>query len=152
MKKIILISVAVLLALSLTACEKAVEEETTEEAVELTTEDPATKELRGMLYAVTAEETKTNEFMCVGGEITPERIAAGFTGWTGINFGVTSVKDETTKTITVTWKNTSAAVTKKLVANEGFEFTSYEEMKTFMETSLAESIVKNMGDYTVVFE
>ena len=152
MKKYVLILLSVLIIISLTACDnKVVQEETTEEKVQ-TTETTTAEEIRGQLYAVIAgADTKTNEFMCVGGTVTPERIAAGFTGWTGINFGITSVTDEATKTITITWKDTSAAVTKDLTANEGFEFADYDAMKTFMENSLKETIIKNMGSYTVVF-
>lgn len=152
MKKSILILLSALIIISLTACSNTVaEEETTEEQVQ-TTETTTAAEIRGQLYAVIeGADTRTNEFMCTGGTITPERIAAGFTGWTGINFGVTSVTDEATKTITITWKDTSAAVTKDLTANEGFEFADYEAMKAFMENSLKETIVKNMGEYTVVF-
>ncbi|MBQ8209922.1 MAG: hypothetical protein IJZ35_05010 [Clostridia bacterium] len=154
MKKIALILLSALLILSLTACAKTAEEETTEEQTPVqTTETTTSNEITGLLYAVIeGSDTKTNEFMCTGGTITPERIAAGFTGWTGIKFSLTSVTDETTKTITVNWNDTSAMVTKDLTANDGFEFDSYEEMKAFMEQSLTETIVKNIGGYTVVFE
>lgn len=152
MKKYVLILLSVLMMISLAACSGNVaEEETTEEQVQVT-ETTTTDEIRGQLYAVIdGQDTKTNEFMCVGGTVTPERIAAGFTGWTGINFGISAVTDEATKTITITWKDTSAAVTKDLTANEGFEFADYDAMKTFMENSLKETIIKNMGSYTVVF-
>lgn len=152
MKKFALILLSAIILLSLTACDNTVvQEETTEEQTQ-TAEITTTEEIRGLLYAVIdGADTRTNEFMCVGGTVTPERIAAGFTGWTGINFGVTSVTDEQAKTITITWKDTSAAVTKDLTANEGFVFTDYETMKTFMENSLKETIVKNMGDYTIEF-
>lgn len=154
MKKAIIILLAFTLIFTFASCAKTAEEETTEPQTvnQSQTESTTAEQIKGLLYAVIeGKDTRTNEFMCTGGTITPERIAAGFTGWTGINFGVTSETDETTKTITITWKDTSAMVTKDLTANEGFEFASYEEMKNFMQNSLKESIVKNMGEYTVVF-
>ena len=153
MKKFTLLLLSALLILSFSACSKTPDEEsTTEESTVQTPETTTSNEIRGLLYAVIeGKDTRTNEFMCTGGTLTPERIAAGFTGWTGINFGITSVTDEATKTITITWKATSAMVTKNTTANEGFEFASYEELKTFMQNSLTETIVKNMGEYTVVY-
>lgn len=153
MKKFALILLSALIIISLTACSKTVADEETTQEQPQTTETTTTEEIRGTLYAVIdGKDAKTNEFMCTGGTITPERIAAGFTGWTGINFGITSVTDEENKTITITWKDTSSAVTKDLTANDGFVFDSHEEMQTFMENSLAKSIVMNMGDYTVIFK
>lgn len=153
MKKFALLLLSALLIISLTACSKTpAEEGTTEEQTVQMPETTTSGEIRGLLYAVIeGKDTRTNEFMCTGGTLTPERIAAGFTGWTGINFGITSVTDEATKTITITWKSTSAMVTKNTSANEGFEFASYDEMKAFMQNSLTETIVKNMGEYTVVY-
>lgn len=150
MKKFTLILISALLTFSLCACAQTAEEETTEEPVQETT---TLETITGVLYAILQDGTTAGpkEFYCSGGTITPERIAAGLTGWTGINFALTSETDESTKTITIKWKETSAMVTGDLTANEDFKFDSVDEMKTFMTNSLTESIVKNMGDYTVEF-
>lgn len=157
MKKYLLILLSVMLVISLCSCAaKTVEEETTEPETSMESTAPETTTLEtvsGKLYAVTEAETMTNEFYCSGGTVTPERIAAGFTGWTGINFALTSEVDETAKTIKITWKTTSAMVTEDFSeANDGFEFDSLDELKTFMENSITESIRNNMGEYTVTFE
>lgn len=157
MKKILLVLLSVMLVFSLCACsDKTTEEETTEAetSLENTANETTTLEtISGKLYAVTSGETMTNEFYCSGGTVTPERIAAGFTGWTGINFGLMSEVDETSKTIKITWKATSAMVTGDYeAANEGFEFDSVDEMKIFMENSITESIKNNMGEYEITFE
>lgn len=157
MKKIALILLAVIMIFSFAACaEKTVEEATTEAetAAEATIPETTTLEtISGKLLAVVEAETMTNEFYCSGGTVTPERIAAGFTGWTGINFSITSEVDESAKTMKITWKATSAMVTGDYsTANAGFEFDSVDEMKKFMTDSLTESIKNNMGDYTITFE
>lgn len=157
MKKLLLVLTTFLLAFSLCACaDKTVEEETTENTADEVhshlDESTTIETISGKLYAVIDGESRTNDFYCSGGTVTPERIAAGFTGWTGINFRLTSKVDETAKTITLTWQTSSAVVTKDLTANAGFEFDSYNEMKAFMESSMTESIKNNMGEYTVTFE
>lgn len=155
MKKIALILLALLMALSLAACaDKTVEEATTEpETVfEPTTAETTVETISGKLIAVKEGESLTNEFYCSGGTVTPERIAAGFTGWTGINFSLTSEVDESAKTIKITWKTTSAMVTGDYSnANDGFEFDSTDAMKKFMTDSLTQSIKNNMGDYEITF-
>lgn len=156
MKKYLLILFAFLLTVSLCACaENPVEEETTEIVTEeaISNDETTTLEtISGKLYAVIDGETRTNEFYCSGGTVTPERIAAGFTGWTGINFRLVSEIDEDAKTMTLTWQTSSAVVTKDLTANETFTFDSYDELKTFMENSITESIKNNMGEYTITFK
>lgn len=156
MKKISLILLSLLLVFSLCACagntaeELTTEAETQEQAVPETT---TLETITGDLYAVINGETKTNQFSCSGGTITPERIAAGFTGWTGISFSLTSVIDETNKTMTLIFKENSAMVTGDMSnANEGFEFSSVDEMKQFIKDSMTETIKKNIGEYEITFD
>ncbi len=157
MKKIIPVLISLSLVFALCACSgNTPEEETTEgetSAEEIVSETTTIETITGDLYAVMSSETRTNQFVCSGGTVTPERIAAGFTGWTGINFGLISETDEATKTIKIEWKATSAMATGDMsTANEGFEFNSADEMKKFMTDSITETIKNNMGDYTITFE
>ena len=155
MKKFIPVLIAILLVFSLCACSGGItEEETTEAEVHSHEHIPAEttiETITGTLYAVIDGETSTNTFSCQGGTITPERIAAGFTGWTGINFGLTSEIDEENKTMTLNFKDTSAMATGDRTANERFEFDTADQMKKFIKDSLTETIKKNMGDYEITF-
>lgn len=155
MKKILPALTAIILILTLCACSNTTAEEMTTEAEntsETIAETTTLETIFGTLCAVVGDETRTNQFSCSGGTVTPERIAAGFTGWTGINFGLTSETDETAKTIKITWKATSAMVTDELTSNEDFKFETVDEMKKFMTDSITESIKENMGDYEITFD
>ncbi len=159
MKKLALILTAAALAFSLCACEKTTaEEESTEEQHSIQTEvtETTTSEtITGSLYAVLEDGTTLGpqEFSCSGGTVTPERIAAGLTGWTGINFSITSEIDEKNKAITINWKESSAMTTGIIPEeqNEQFTFTDVATMRVFMIESLCESIQYNMGDYAITF-
>lgn len=155
MKKFLPLALAILLAALMCACSQSNNQETETQAeseVESVIETTTEETIYGLLYAVTDEETMTNQFSCVGGTLTPERIAAGYTGWTGINFGLTSEIDEDAKTITITWKSTSAMATGDLTANDGFTFETTAELQKFMTDSITKGIEENMGEYTLTFE
>lgn len=153
MKKIIAVLISIISILSLCGCDKKVtQEETTEPEISSQAPVETTLEtISGILYATVNGENKTNDFYCSGGTITPERIAAGFTGWTGIDFGLSSSIDEENKTMTLNFRNSSAVVTKELEANAGFEFQTYDELQNFILESLRETINKNIGDYEITF-
>lgn len=153
MKKIFAGLISIIIILSLCGCNAKVNQEYTTEA-EISSQSPVettVETISGTLYATVNDENKTTEFYCSGGTITPERIAAGFTGWTGIDFGLSSIIDEENKTMTLNFRNSSAIVTKEWTANAGFEFQSYDELKNFIFESLKETIIKNMGNYEITF-
>ena len=155
MKKFIPVLIAIIFVFSLCACSNGTAEEVTTEAEAHSHEhihtETTLETVTGTLYAVIDGKTATNQFSCSGGTITPERIAAGFTSWTGINFGLTSEIDESAKTMTLSFKDTSAMSTKSLTANEAFVFDSFSELKTFMLNSLKETIKQNIGEYEITF-
>ncbi len=111
-------------------------------------------EFSGTLYAEFSDKNKniTTTFGWESGDITPERIAAGFTGWTGLKFRVSSTVDKVNMKITLKWLEDSSYVTGDMKgARENFKFANTDEMKDFMTNSLEKTIKENMGDYEVVF-
>ena len=153
----ILISLFLLLALCACGSHTADEENSTEperNPQSMQHETPTGEKISGMLYAVRGQDDiLTNEFSFYGGTVTPERIAAGFTGWTGIKFRITSVTDEENKTVTVNWLSDSSFAENKLPENqrEQFSFDDAEAMRVFMINSMRRSIRENMGEYDVIF-
>lgn len=158
MKKILCSILALGLVLSLGACSKnnAKEEESTEPDNEIYSlyEAASDEQVTQQLYAVLGNgEVKTNGFTFVGGSVTPERIAAGLTGWTGLTFGVSAVTDSAAKTIRINFKSTSSFVTGEIPEElrADFAFADVKEMRVFMMNSLCKTIRENMGGYDVYF-
>ncbi len=158
LKKILLIFSVLLLLFSFCSCKKTdddVSNQTTEapsENSEVKSEEAAAAPvITGKLYAVVNEEILTNNFSFSGGAATPERIAAGLSGWSGLKLGITSETDETTKTITISFKPDSSVATDNYKGNGRFTFNSADEMKQFVKDSLKESIKQNIGEYELIF-
>ncbi|MCD7774187.1 MAG: hypothetical protein LUG85_02060 [Clostridiales bacterium] len=157
MKKITALIITLLLALGLCACTSSDgdEESTAEsasETVSAVSSDSDSEKVTGTLYGVMASETRTNEFSFYGGTYTPERIAAGMTGWSGLKFRITAETDTDGKTVKIDWSEESAFYTGDYSeANSGFTFESAEELRTFMMDSMTKTIQENMGDYSVYF-
>ncbi len=161
MKKILTLIISIILSVTIvfafSACsDSAVEEETTEGELDATQSEESTEEserITGLLYAVFEDaDTATTEFSFNGGDFTPERIAAGFSGWTGLKFRISAETDTDNMTITIEWLDESSYVTGELSdANDSFTFEDVAVMRTFMTESLVKTIHENMGDYEVTF-
>lgn len=163
MKKRIAALLAFVLIMSLCACNRTPtnEEISTEEiptATEAGTaakyETPSGEKLSGMLYVVWNDgEQASNVFSFYGGTVTPERIAAGLTGWTGLKFRISCETDETAKEIHINWLPESSFATGQIPdgMREEFTFTDAGTMRWFMLNSLTVSILNHSGDYAIYY-
>ena len=160
MKKFISLLLAFCFIFIFCSCQKAADDTTTEpasaesDAAENGSADSNEKK-EGLLYAVSSDgsEDKTTVFSFMGGDYTPERIAAGFSGWTGLKFRISSETDEENKKISITWLEESSfyAGNPDNGDNPNFSFSDSKEMRTFMLNSLYKTIIENMGDYEVYY-
>lgn len=159
-KKFFCFLLACMLVVSLGACAKndVKEEESTEPEQEIEIfslyEAASGEQVTNKLYAVfNADDIKTNDFSFVSGSVSPERIAAGFTGWTGLSFRITAETDSAAKTMKIDFKPESSFVTGEIPEDlrDDFAFTDAKEMRIFMMNSLCKTIRENMGGYDVYF-
>ena len=158
MKKSIAILLAVLMLIGLCACgKKATDEEASTSEVgqsELSHETPSEEKITGILCVVRENgDQVSHDFSFYGGTATPERIAAGLTGWTGLKFRVSSEIDETAKTIHIDWLGDSSFATGQIPdkMRDEFTFSDTETMRWFMLNSMTASLLKNLGDYAVYY-
>lgn len=155
MKKIISLLLAFCFIFIFCSCQKAKDDTTTEPAFSESDSKNDNEKKEGLLYAVMSggQEDKTTVFSFTGGDYTPERIAAGFSGWTGLKFRITSETDEANKKISITWLEDSSFFTGSPDNgdNPNFKFNDSKEMRTFMLNSLYKTIQENMGDYDVFY-
>ncbi|MBR5232969.1 MAG: hypothetical protein IKW03_02045 [Clostridia bacterium] len=157
MKKLISIFLALMIMFTLSACgEKNEPEGHNHNIIEEGQTEEDNKEVKGMIYAVSGadkESLLSTEFSCNGGVITPERISAGLSGWTGLKFRISSSTDETTKTITIDWLSDASIIADAVpdTVRESFTFASVKELQVFMLNSLCYSIQANLGKEYDVF-
>lgn len=163
MKKQLAILLAILLLTGLCACsrtptneESSTEDNPTAESAGTVTphETPSGEKLSGMLRVIWANgEQSSNTFSFYGGTVTPERIAAGLSGWTGLRFRISCETDEAAGTIRINWLPDSSFATGQIPdgLREEFTFTDAETMRWFMLNSLTGSILENLGDYAVYY-
>ncbi len=155
MKKFISFALIFAILFAFASCKK--EQKLTENFTESNSEQQLNftgEVIKANVYSVFADGTiKTSEIYFENGKITPQRISAGLTGATGLSFTSDIVTDEENKTLTVTFKENSSFVTGKVMREvDGYSFDGAEDIKTFMQISLKESIVKNLGEYEVIFK
>jgi hypothetical protein len=166
MKKILVMALASILALSMAACETKTEESqsasvtTTSQTTQSTSAAPETDStqnnnaetepelsmITGTLYAPFADiDIRETDFGYEEGNCTPERIAAALTEWTGLVFDITSVIDG--DIVQVDWKSSSSLAEGQPPEpqKEGFEFYDQETMRWFMLNSLCFNILANMN-------
>jgi len=164
MKKVLLMGLAIMLALSMAACgtdagdSQASGSDTTSQtppstssAPETDVSEPNSSEtepdmITGTLYAPFAEaDIRETDFGYEEGTCTPERIAAALTEWTGLVYDITSSTDG--DAVIVDWKSSSSFAEGQPPEpqKEGFEFFDQETMRWFMLNSLCSTIRVNMG-------
>lgn len=132
----------------------AVETKTTDVNDIIEYEAPSGEKVTKKLYAVLDEnEIKTNDFSFIGGSVTPERIAAGLAGWTGLSFRITAETDKAAKRITVNFLPDSTFVKGEIPdkLTTGFAFDDIKTVQIFMMNSICKTIRENMGGYDVFF-
>jgi predicted small lipoprotein YifL len=153
LKKIISIMLVLILAFTLGACgdknnPDAHNHNDTEQ------EDP--NKVTGMIYGVSSADKSTivsTEFSCNGGVVTPERISAGLSGWTGLKFRVNVETDDNAKTIRIDWLDESSINESTIpdTIREDFSFATVKDLRVFMLNSLCYSIHANLGDSYDIF-
>ena len=151
MKKIISVILVLILALTLGACGD-------KNKTDAHNHDAQQEEnkITGMIYGVTGTDENSivsTEFTANGGVVTPERISAGLSGWTGLKFRVSVQTDEATKKIRVDWLPESSLNESKIpeTLRDNFSFASVKDLHVFMLNSYCYSIRANLGDSYDVF-
>ena len=154
MRRFIAFFIAILMIVSLCACEKTEElPETTHHEHQSTEETLPEGKVAGQIYAVFGNESDcATEFVC-NEKVTPSRICAGLTGWTGLKFRTSVTVDEENKIITVEWLEDSSffSGTAPETQKEPFIFENAETLRMFMLNSLVKSITANLGEYEIFF-
>ncbi len=154
MKRIIAFFILTLMIFSLCACEKKDEiPETTHHEHQVTEETLPEGKVAGQIYAVFGNESDcSTEFIC-NEKVTPSRICAGLTGWTGLKFRTSVTVDEENKKITIEWLEDSSffSGTAPETQKEPFIFENAETLRLFMLNSLTKSIEANLGEYEIFF-
>lgn len=156
MKKAISILLIFIFIFTLCACKKTPGEEMTTEEEVSTDVEVTESTVTDTLFVVLkhdANNVTTNAFSFQGGQVTPSRIAAGLTGFTGWNFRVNCQIDEGNKSIKIDFLSESSFVTgephPQLEAR--FPMENDTELKIFMMDSIAKTIMETMGDYDIFF-
>lgn len=165
MKKILVISLAVIFVLSMAACgaepggSQAPGSDTTlqtphsissapeADSTQTISSDTEPDMITGTLYALFAEgDIREADFGYEEGACTPERIAEALTEWTGLVYDITSTTIDGDAVI-VDWKSSSSFAEGQPPdpQKEGFEFYDQVTMRWFMLNSLCSSIRVNMG-------
>ncbi len=143
------------LAFSFAGCKAKIiqVESTTEKEVESVKQLNDDYEFSATVHSVFSEtKSIASEIWCKEGELTPERIAAGLTGVTGLSFLSEISQDDTAKTITIKFKDNSSYVTGKAARDvDGYSFSGTQEMQEFMKASLSKSIEMNIKGYNIIF-
>jgi hypothetical protein len=173
MKKVLAMTLAGILALSIVACKKENGESqsagTTSQTSQSTTAPKADSTqadnsesnstqadnsedepnmITGTLYAPFADiDIREMDFGYEEGKCTPERIAEALTEWTGLVYDITATVDLEYNTVIVDWKSDSSFAKGEppIPQKEGFEFYDQETMRWFMLNSLYNTIRVNMG-------
>ncbi len=153
MKKIISIMLVLIIMLTFGACGDK-DKPDTHNHNDTEQEDP--NKVTGMIYGVSSadeSEIVSTEFSCNGGVITPERISAGLSGWTGLKFRVNADTDEAAKTIRIDWLPESSLNENAIpdTLRDNFSFSTIEELRVFMLNSLCYSIQANLGEGYDIF-
>lgn len=155
MKRFVAVIMLLSLIFALCACSETTPQEN---ASEINTQNEHTELLSdgrvsGQIFAVFGnEQDSSTEFIC-NEKITPARIAAGLTGWTGLKFRIKATTDDANKTITVDWLEDSSLATGTIpeALREPFSFEDSQAMRLFMLASLSKSIKENLGDFDIYF-
>jgi len=158
MKKILVIGIAIIFALSMVACGKDTGGSQSSGS-DITSQSPSKNStsgtdstetdsdmITGTLYAPFAKaDVREIDFGYEEGTCTPERIAAALTEWTGLVYDITSSTDG--DAVIVDWKSSSSFAEGQPPEpqKEGFEFFDQETMRWFMLNSLCSTIRVNMG-------
>lgn len=155
MKKFISVFLVLILALTLGACG---DKEKPEAHNHNDTEQEDPNKITGMIYGVTSADKDSivsTEFTANGGVVTPERISAGLSGWTGLKFRVKVDTDEATKTIRIDWLPESSINESTIpdTLRDTFSFATIKDLKVFMLNSFCYSIQANLGeDYDIFYK
>ncbi len=152
MKKIISVILVLMLALTLGACG----DKNNTDAHNHDSHQEDDNKITGMIYGVSSADKKSivsTEFTANGGVVTPERISAGLSGWTGLKFRVSVQTDETAKTVKIDWLPESSLNETAIpdTLRDNFSFASVKELHAFMLNSLCYSIQANLGDDYDIF-
>lgn len=160
MKKFLVMCLAALLVLSITACGTAAggsqpsditsSSQTEEDSSSNSDSDSDSSEIvpemiTGTLYAPFSQNDVLEvDFNYEEGTCTPESIADALTEWTGLVFDISSSMEG--DIVMVDWKSSSSFAEGEPPApqKEGFEFYDQETMRWFMLNSLCSSIQANM--------
>ena len=155
LKKIIAILMAAAIIFTLCACSKTeTNEEPTSDADAVMQQEE--EKITGMIFGLVNAEPESmlsTEFSCNGGVITPERIAAGLSGWTGLKFRISVETDDTNKAITINWLPESSINETQVPDTDRVDFTfdSVEQMQIFMLNSLCYSVMTNLDGYDIYY-
>ncbi len=152
MKKIISVILVLMLAFTLGACG----DKNKTDAHKHDSQQTEDNKITGMIYAVTGTDEDSivsTQFTANGGVVTPERISAGLSGWTGLKFRVNVQTDEAAKTIRIDWLPESSLneTTIPDTLRDNFSFASVKDLHVFMLNSFCYSIHANLGDSYDVF-
>ena len=163
MKKVLLIGLAIILALAVTACEISSDNSAVSSSPSVSPVASPSPEVTpsaepnmmvGTLCAVfSADDIREVDFGYEEGMLTPIDIADALSDLTGLNFKMDYEIDPANNTVTVDWAETSSLATGQPpeIQDEDYFFFDVVSLRWFMLNSMCTSIRENLGDMDVFY-